>query len=567
MEVSIIIPAYHAADTIAETLESVLAQSSRNWEAVVVDDGSRDGTGDVVKRFMKRDGRIRMIRQRNRGEGGARNTGIAHARFDWLLFLDADDWLMPRYLERMTGVLEADRNLDAVHCGSVYVAPDGRLSFEKYCAHSGELFAVFARYCGFAVHACVVRRSAVEAVGRFDASLKACADWDLWQRVARTGARFGRVPEVLALCRMRPDSASSKGEAIFTHGLEVIRRGHAPDSRVPQPKDGCADGQPVEQLASATLDFVCGAAALMIGRHQDPRPLLEALKGSQDPGLDPRSVAYSLLEKALFPLCRTPFSWIEHWSDLEKGIEDFLIALEAQAHAPDLAGRTLTILKRLIIEYAMVAPSLPVKNRFIAQLRRGRVAITRHRAASVEHLGRLKEFQVQHLRELEHQKTRAETLRDESRRFAEESERTNRVLQEELVKWRQLAEERERHGEEQRIRMAELTRAKTASEEEAAAWRQLAEEREQIVNHQRACMEVLEQCKRQLTSEAAARQEWAEQLEWRVAKLELALAQAQEEISRLRNSRSWKITAPARVAYDILAEAGSTLRLKKASRC
>lgn len=602
MDVSIIIPAYRAADTIGETLESVLAQSSPNWEAVVVDDGSPDGTGDVVKRFVKRDGRIRLIRQRNRGEGGARNAGIARARFDWLLFLDADDWLMPRYLERMTGVLKADRSLDAVHCGSVYVAPDGKLSFEKYCAHTGDLFEVFARYCAFAVNACVVRRSLVEAVGLFDASLKACADWDLWQRVARTGARFGRVAEVLALCRMRPDSASSKGEAIFTHGLEVIRRGHASDARVPRPKDGHADGRPVEQLASATLDFACGAAALMIGRQQDPSPVLEALKEARDPGLEPRSVAYSLLEKALFPLCRTPASWIEHWADLEQGIEEFLTALEAQAHAPNLASRTRSILKRLIIEHALAAPSLPVKNRLVTQLRKGRVTITRRRAASTEQLRRLKAFQEQYIGELEHQKVQAETLRDESRRFAEESERAARVLQEDLAGSRRLAEELERRGEEQRIQMDELGRAKAvldedlagsrrlaeeleqrvkeqriemdelgrakaAIEEQVACWRQLAEERERRANHLRARIEELEQSTRRLLSEVTARQELVEQFGWKVGKLEFALAQAQEGINQLINSRSWKLTAPARAAYDMLAMAGGSIRLKKASRC
>jgi uncharacterized protein YukE len=600
MDISIVIPAYHAADTVGETLESVLAQSFPNWEAIVVDDGSRDRTGDVVNRFAKRDGRIRLIRQRNRGEGGARNAGIAQARFDWLLFLDADDWLLPHYLERMSGALKADRSLDAVHCGSVYVAPDGRLSFEKYCAQAGDLFDVFARYCAFAVHACVVRRSLVEAVGLFEPSLQACADWDLWQRVARTGARFGKVPEVLALCRMRPGSASSKGEAIFTHGLEVIRRGYAPDPRVPHPKPAHADGRPRERLDSAVLDFACGAAALMIGSHQDPRPVLEGVRGFRDPDLDPRSVAYSLLEKALFPRCRTPFSWIDHWSDLEKGIEDFLAALEAQAQAQYLAGRTLTILKRLIIDHAMVAPSLPIKDRLIMQLRKGRVTITRRRAVSAERLRRLKEFQDQYIGELERRTVNAETLRDESQRFAEETERTKRLLEEELAAWRRRTEEWEQRGEEQRIRLVELERVRTAIEEEAAQWRwwteeweqrgeeqrirlvelervrtaiegeavkwrQAAEELEQLVNRQRARIDELEQTEGRLASESATRQEQVERLGRHIAKLEQSLAQAHEEISRLRNSLSWRVTAPARMAYDMLASAGGTIRLNKAS--
>src|ERR687891_679287 len=100
MNVSVIIPAYDAAETIAETLESVLAQTSRNWEAVVVDDGSHDDTARIVENFTRREKRIRLIRQPNGGEAAARNSGIAAAKHDWLLFLDADDWIAPGYLER-----------------------------------------------------------------------------------------------------------------------------------------------------------------------------------------------------------------------------------------------------------------------------------------------------------------------------------------------------------------------------------------------------------------------------------------------------------------------------------
>src|SRR5690349_4054700 len=88
LSVSIVVPAYNAAATIGDTLESVLAQSHGGWEVVVVDDGSTDATGETVGRFAQRDARIRLVTQPNAGEGGARNSGIARARFDWLLFLD-----------------------------------------------------------------------------------------------------------------------------------------------------------------------------------------------------------------------------------------------------------------------------------------------------------------------------------------------------------------------------------------------------------------------------------------------------------------------------------------------
>src|SRR5438045_6025761 len=100
INVSVIIPAYNASATLAETVESLLAQTCSHWEAIIVDDGSDDDTVAVAKSFAERDMRIRVVRQPHQGISAARNTGIDQARYEWLLFLDADDWLLPRALER-----------------------------------------------------------------------------------------------------------------------------------------------------------------------------------------------------------------------------------------------------------------------------------------------------------------------------------------------------------------------------------------------------------------------------------------------------------------------------------
>ena len=202
MPVSIIIPAYNAATTIADTLNSVLVQTCPDWEAIVIDDGSTDATSKVAQDFIERDPRIRLIRQQNGGEGAARNTGISKARYEWLLFLDADDWISPAYLERMTRELGSDQALHAVHCAYARVAADGTEIVDSYQAPSGDLFPTLARRAAFPVHACIVRKGVVNDVGRFEVSLRTCTDWDLWQRIARTGARFGAVQEVLAFYRM-----------------------------------------------------------------------------------------------------------------------------------------------------------------------------------------------------------------------------------------------------------------------------------------------------------------------------------------------------------------------------
>ncbi|MGH7575700.1 MAG: glycosyltransferase family 2 protein, partial [Longimicrobiales bacterium] len=98
MNVSIVIAAYNAAAMIQETLDAVLAQTHGGWEAIVVDDGSTDHTRAIVEAAARAEPRIRLVSRPHGGGGAARNAGIAAARFDWLLFLDADDLIHAAHL-------------------------------------------------------------------------------------------------------------------------------------------------------------------------------------------------------------------------------------------------------------------------------------------------------------------------------------------------------------------------------------------------------------------------------------------------------------------------------------
>ena len=144
INVSVIIAAYNAAETIAETLSSVRDQIHTGWQAIVVDDGSSDDTVACVQGLAADDPRIRLVTQERMGVSAARNKGMTVAHFDWLLFLDGDDWLAPRHLERMTRAVSARPDLDAVHCGWTRVAPDGTRMEETYGPDAGDFFPVFA---------------------------------------------------------------------------------------------------------------------------------------------------------------------------------------------------------------------------------------------------------------------------------------------------------------------------------------------------------------------------------------------------------------------------------------
>lgn len=361
VHVSVIIPAHNAAATIAETLDSLRAQTLADWEAIVIDDGSTDATWAIAAHYAARDARIRVLRQSHSGVSTARNAGVQAAHTDWLLFLDADDWILPAHLQRMSEVLATDPTLDAVHCGWVRVASDGTPLGEQFCPPTDDLFPLFARQCPFAIHACVVRRALVEAVGGFDPSLRIGEDWDLWRRIALAGARFGTVREVLACYRVRPGSASHNPELFLVDSLRVLERGFAPDPRVPNPLPAYAQGMPTEHLPSIALYLACWTAGLALGAGDDARRLLDLVGISGRVGLDPAAVARILFEVGPLAIGQPPDSWPEIWPGLAERLDAFLNELEARSQEPRLARRCCLALERLILQRSRPQRSLSLR--------------------------------------------------------------------------------------------------------------------------------------------------------------------------------------------------------------
>ncbi|HYG55797.1 MAG TPA: glycosyltransferase family 2 protein [Burkholderiales bacterium] len=115
--VSVILPAYNAAATLGFAVQSVRRQTWRDWELIVVDDGSRDGTAELAQELARLEGRLRLIRQPNRGVSAARNAGIEAARGRYLAFLDADDLWLPRKLARQ---LEFMRRIGSPFSATAY---------------------------------------------------------------------------------------------------------------------------------------------------------------------------------------------------------------------------------------------------------------------------------------------------------------------------------------------------------------------------------------------------------------------------------------------------------------
>jgi peptidoglycan/xylan/chitin deacetylase (PgdA/CDA1 family)/2-polyprenyl-3-methyl-5-hydroxy-6-metoxy-1,4-benzoquinol methylase len=367
MKVSIIIPAYNAAPTITETLLSLQAQTYHDWEAIVIDDGSGDDTFAIANQFAIQDSRIQVITQLNQGVSAARNFGVKEASSDWVLFLDADDWILPTHLEKLTDALKFDPSLDAVYCGWTRVTPDGKTINYDFSNQASQIFAAFARSCVIAIHSCIVRRHLILDVGGFDPELPTCEEWDLWQRIARTGARFSAIPDALACYRMRANSASFNTRQLLYDGLKVITQGHSPDSRVKNPCAAYAEGMPSQKLSGALLTFVSWVTGLTIGSGDDFLPILAAVENEKEPGLNPEIIALSLFWSAFLPTGQTPSDWYELWLKLEPKINDFLTALEKLSQTPAFAIRVSRRLQSLILEHTTSIKPLTVGTTYAVQ--------------------------------------------------------------------------------------------------------------------------------------------------------------------------------------------------------
>jgi glycosyltransferase involved in cell wall biosynthesis/peptidoglycan/xylan/chitin deacetylase (PgdA/CDA1 family)/2-polyprenyl-3-methyl-5-hydroxy-6-metoxy-1,4-benzoquinol methylase len=347
--VSVIIPVHNAATTLEATLNSVVHQTHPVWEVVIIDDGSMDGTGIMAEDWARRDRRFRVLHQERLGVSAARNRGLREARYPFVLFLDGDDRIAPTHLERMADMLTADPTLDAVHCGSQRILPSGVTGRPRLGSDEADLFKYFAFQCHFAIHACVLRRDLALAVGGFDASLTTCEDWDFFQRVARTGARFGRVPEVLAFYHIRADSASQDSRRCVADARVVLNRGHGRDPRMRIAAAAHAEGRVAAYRDLAFYYVITYFAAQEIGAGRDGLDLLELEDLPPAPELSATVVADTIHEVLPLAAGRSEEDWPGLWNGVSARLAAFLAKLEAQVRTPALAFATLRHLEQKIL--------------------------------------------------------------------------------------------------------------------------------------------------------------------------------------------------------------------------
>jgi glycosyltransferase involved in cell wall biosynthesis len=185
MNISVIVPTHNRAQLLARALQSVVTQATPPMEVIVVDDGSNDGTEEVVcTRFPQ----VQYIRQNNQGVSNTRNRGIEAARGDWLAFLDSDDEWLPQKLASQKEMLAANPQYKICHTDEIWIRNGTRVNaMKKHAKAGGFIFERCLPLCVVSPSSVLIHRSVFDEVGLFNEDLPTCEDYDLWLRIC---ARF-----------------------------------------------------------------------------------------------------------------------------------------------------------------------------------------------------------------------------------------------------------------------------------------------------------------------------------------------------------------------------------------
>jgi glycosyltransferase involved in cell wall biosynthesis len=192
--VSVIIPTYNRATVLSRAIESVISQSFRNFEIIIIDDGSDDNTSEVIESF---DQTVRHFRIPHSGVSRARNAGIEKAKGEWISFLDSDDYWLPQKLQKQMAYLATHPEYKICHTDEIWIKNGKRINQgKKHIKYAGWFFSPSLSLCLISPSTVIIHRDVFDKVGRFDEDFKVVEDYELWLRIT---ARYpvGYVEEKL----------------------------------------------------------------------------------------------------------------------------------------------------------------------------------------------------------------------------------------------------------------------------------------------------------------------------------------------------------------------------------
>lgn len=238
--VSIIMPVYNGEKYIAESIRSAQDQTYQHWELIVTDDGSEDGTADLVRALAASDPRVKYVYQPNGGLGNARNTGIRASRGEVVAFLDADDLWMREKLALQTAMME-ETQASVVFSDAFIFPEEDTMNEERSFAtiygrfkgagrfDAASMYRLLLEVNPIPVLTVLLRRDLLEAAGLFeeDARFRGCEDYELWFKLAERGAVFYGFEGKLARYRFHAGAMSRKVDRMYRAEIAVLEK-HQP---------------------------------------------------------------------------------------------------------------------------------------------------------------------------------------------------------------------------------------------------------------------------------------------------------------------------------------------------
>lgn len=304
MKFSLVMPAYNSEKTIAESIDTVIAQTCGDWELIVVNDGSQDSTLDIVKSYVSSDGRIRVFSQENAGTAAANNFGISQAVGDYITIFPSDDWLLPNYLESFKLHIEDKPGFDIYTANGWFKYEDG---YENKIIGEGLLseeptFIELIKTCPCSLGA-MVKQGVHARVGWYRKE-RYTEDYDFWLRAAHLNLKFYFFDEPLVKVRVSKTQKSANTKAIHESDILIMQDLLA---------DGTNSADVVETLANRIAEIeklkkMKPGNRAAIGREFEARAQRFSAKVEKIVGSENLPAAMNAIHKVSF--IARPFRWV-----------------------------------------------------------------------------------------------------------------------------------------------------------------------------------------------------------------------------------------------------------------
>ncbi|XOB46585.1 MAG: glycosyltransferase family 2 protein [Candidatus Nealsonbacteria bacterium] len=229
-KVSVITPLYNSKKYIEKAIKSVLNQTYKDFESIIIDDGSTDGSGELVK--DKFGDKVKYVYQENKGAAAAVNKGISLSQGDYIAFCDSDDWWLPEKLEKQVKFLEANQNFGLVY-SDAFLAKDGILTRKTWlqsrkvlpCSGGKEkcLVSLFSKNFIPAPLTILIKKSVIDRVGLFNENFSSTYDYEYWFRNLEVGIPIAFLDEPLVVWNSRVGQGSRRIRKMKWAQIKILR--------------------------------------------------------------------------------------------------------------------------------------------------------------------------------------------------------------------------------------------------------------------------------------------------------------------------------------------------------